>query len=315
MKRWAKGLLALGITIGGVLVASTPARLDYNPKSDEAPDLQSLLLEPQIDLIPGTEKRLLWHDEEQQTEWSVVALHGFSASRQESAPLAERVANKLGANLFEARFSGHGLQQNALVDISAEQWLDDVADALTVGRLIGKKIVVIAVSNGATLSLAMLDHPSMQFVDSLVLVSPNFGPVDPKSMWMTKPGGPLLLRLLAGTTRTWEAQNESQALYWTTTYPTAALIEVIRAVDRALEKIGTVIAPPMQIFYSPDDKVVSLPAMQTAFETIQSPQLEIIPIMEALPPSAHVIVGDIMAPANTLPMADQIEEFILHRAR
>ena len=207
------------------------------------------------------------------------------------------------------------MQQNALVDISAEQWLDDVADALTVGRLIGKKIVVIAVSNGATLSLAMLDHPSMQFVDSLVLVSPNFGPVDPKSMWMTKPGGPLLLRLLAGTTRTWEAQNESQALYWTTTYPTAALIEVIRAVDRALEKIGTVIAPPMQIFYSPDDKVVSLPAMQTAFETIQSPQLEIIPIMEALPPSAHVIVGDIMAPANTLPMADQIEEFILHRAR
>ena len=109
MKRRSKLLIAVAVTIATVLLGTTPARLDYVPLIDEIPDLQALLLESPADLIPGTEKRLTWHDEEQQTEWSVVALHGFSASRQESAPLAELVAKQLGANLFETRFSGKSI--------------------------------------------------------------------------------------------------------------------------------------------------------------------------------------------------------------
>lgn len=311
MKRWAIVLVCLGFAVGGVLIASTPPPLDYHPTLDTNPDLQTLLLEPQLELIPGTEKRLVWHDKEQQTEWSVVALHGFSASRQESAPLAELVASKLEANLFETRFSGHGLRENGLTDVVAEDWLDDVAEAFTVGQMIGDKTVVIAISNGAALTLAMLDHPSMQSVDALIFVSPNFGPADPKAMWMTAPGGPLLLRLFAGETRSWEAQNEQQELYWTTSYPMKTLIQVIRVVDRAWGKIKTTQAPRMQIFYSPDDTVISVPALRSALEIIQSPQMEVVKVLEAGSPSSHIIAGDIISPNNTASIADDIADFVL----
>jgi len=313
MKLWAKVLLAIGAAAGGAVIASTPSNLDHTPQINEDPDLRALLLEPHTELIPGTEKRLTWFAGEQATEWSVVALHGFSASRQETAPLAEEVAKSLGANLYETRFAAHGLKENALTEVTAEEWLDDVADALTAGRLIGQKVVVIAVSNGATLALSMLDHPTMQTVDSIVMLSPNFGPADPKAMWITRPGGPLLLRLISGETRSWEAHNELQERYWTTRYPTRTIVEVIRVVDRARRKIQTVTAPRVQVFFSPDDQVISVPALRSAFETIQSPQKTIIEIPETGSPSAHIIAGDIISPDNTAQIAAEITEFILRQ--
>lgn len=310
-----KSKIGLGVCLALLagIAATTPARLNYSPLPVD--NLETILLEPSDGVIAGAEKRIVWHNGEMPTEWSVVALHGFSASRQESAPLAELVAQSLGANLFETRFAGHGLTENALVDVTAEQWLDDVADALTAGRLIGSKTVVIAMSHGSALALSMLDHPSMQSVDALILLSPNFGPADPKAMWITGPGGSLLLRLIAGPTRSWEALNERQAKYWTTSYPTKTVIEVIRVVDRAKQKIRDVLAPRLQMFYSPDDKVISVPALEAAYETIRSPQKEINTVLETGSPYAHVIAGDIISPDNTVPIAAQITRFVLHQAQ
>jgi len=314
VKPWKKKLLALTIAVIGVLAINTPAQLSYSPTVAEDRSLQDYLVEPESLLIPGTEKRLTWHAEEDaSTEWSVVALHGFSASRQETAPLAELVAKNLGANLYETRFASHGLKENGLADVKAEEWLDDVADALTVGNMIGEKIVVVAVSNGAALALAMLDHPTMQSADALVLLSPNFGPADPKAMWATYPGGPLLLRLVAGSTRSWDAYNEQQETYWTTSYPTRTIVEVIRVVDRAIRKIRTVAAPRIQLIYSPDDKVVSIPALQSAYAALKSPHKEVVEVSEYGTPHAHIIAGDIISPQNTIPLSAKITDFILRQ--
>jgi alpha-beta hydrolase superfamily lysophospholipase len=314
MTSWTKILLAVGAAAGGAIIATTPPDLSYIPRTNANPDLEALLHEPQDNLVPGTEKQLTWFDGEHATQWSVVALHGFSASRQETAPLAATVATRLGANLFETRFAGHGQERNRLVDVTAEEWLDDVADALTVGRLIGKKIVVIAASNGAALALSMLDHPTMQAVDSLIMLSPNFGPADPKAMWITRPGGPILLRLVSGKTRSWDAHNELQERYWTTSYPTRTLVEVIRVVDRALNKIETATAPRVQVFYSPDDRVLSVPDLLSGYASIQSPLKALVMIEQTGSPSAHIIAGDIISPGNTARIADDINRFILHRA-
>lgn len=314
MKTWTKAILVAVAAVGGGLMASTPPALDYVPADRKDLDLKAYLAEPANILVPGTEKRIVWQTGEQRTEWSVVALHGFSSSRQETAPLAETVANLLGANLFETRFAAHGLKQDGLIDVRAEEWLDDVADALTIGSMIGDKVVVLAVSNGATLATSMLDHPAMEPVDTLVMMSPNFAPADPKAMWITNPGGPLLLQIIAGETRSWEAYNEQQALYWTTRYPSKTLIQVIRAVNRALGKVKTASAPRVQVFYSPDDQVVSVPALLSAFAALRSPQKEIIPVLETGEPSAHILAGDIISPHNTLPIAARIVDFILRRA-
>jgi alpha-beta hydrolase superfamily lysophospholipase len=314
MKPWAWILLTAIIAAGAAIVVSTPPDLEYNPPAISQPDLLKLSTDVRDDLIPGTEKRLTWFADEQPTEWSVVALHGFSATRQETAPLAELVAKSLGANLFETRFAGHGLKENALVGVTAEEWLDDVAEALTVGRLVGQKLVVIAVSNGAALALAMLDHPSMKSVDSLILLSPNFAPADPKAMWVTRPGGPLLLRLVSGSTRSWEALNDEQELYWTTSYPTRTVIQVIRVVDRVQEKIMTATAPRVLMLFSPNDKVLSIRHISAGYASIQSPQKEFIRIEETGSPWGHIIAGDIISPDNTTRVAQDITGFILRQA-
>jgi esterase/lipase len=313
MKHWKKILLGLVIIIGLTLVSNTPARLDYVPVNDANPDLTALTDEPLEQLIPGTEKQVVWHTGEQRTEWSVVALHGFSASRQETAPLAKLVADSLGANLFETRFTAHGLKENGLVSVTAEDWLDDVAEALTVGQMIGEKIVVIAVSNGAALALSMLDHETMQSVDTLVMMSPNFAPADPKAMWITAPGGPLLLRLLTGDTHSWEPLNDLQGRFWTTSYPSKTVIEVMRVVHRANEKIETVKAPRVQVFYSPNDSVISASAVLSGYEKIESTQKAIVSVLETGSPSAHILAGDIISPNNTQLMVEQIEAFILRQ--
>ncbi len=314
MKTWTKVLLLSAAVIGAALIVTTPPQLEYNPPVRDDLNPQTFLNEPLDELVPGTEKRIVWHDGEQRTEWSVVAFHGFSSSRQETAPLAETVAHALGANLLETRFDEHGLREDGLVAARAEAWLDDVAEALSVGSRIGEKVVVVAVSNGATLAVSMLDHPSMQSVDTIVMLSPNFAPADPRAMWITRPGGPLLLRLIAGETRSWEAFNDQQALYWTTTYPSSTLIQVVRATNRALQKIQRVTAPRVQVFYSPNDQVVSVPALLAAFEEIRSPQKEILTVLETGAPSAHVLAGDIISPNNTLSIANSIVEFVLRTA-
>jgi alpha-beta hydrolase superfamily lysophospholipase len=103
-------------------------------------------------------------------------VHGFSATRQEIAPVPERVAAALGANLFETRLAGHGRERDGLVDVRAEQWLDDGRELLGVGRALGERLTLIGTSTGATLALALASHPDFRVVDSLVLISPNFGP-------------------------------------------------------------------------------------------------------------------------------------------
>lgn len=314
MTGFKKSLLVLAVVLGAAAIVSTPPTLDYVPPVSTSLDLQSMLQEPLDQLIPGTEKRIVWHDGERPTGWSVVALHGFSASRQETAPLAEMVAASLGANLFETRFDGHGLKEDGLVDVEAERWLDDVAEALTIGHAIGNKLVVIAMSNGAALAASMLDHPTMQGVDALIMLSPNFAPADPNAAWITRPAGPLLLRLVSGSTRSWEGQNERQELYWTTSYPIETVVEVMRVVNRAHKTIAEVAAPRLQILYSPGDRVISIPALESAIETIRSPQKEIVKVPETGSPFNHVIVGDIISPDNTLPLAAKITDFILRPA-
>ena len=247
-------LLVAGL--GTVLYLATPSRLKI-PTHNDAPGVSSVTNLTQPGVIEGAEERVTWVVEGERTEWAVVALHGFSATRQETAPLAEKVATALGANLFEARLTAHGLENDGLVHVAAEDWLHDAARALTIGSELGDKIVVLGTSTGATLATAMLEHPTMDRVDSLVMISPNFSPIDPASKWLTRPFGPLIARLMIGETTSWEPYNEGQARYWTTEYPSRTLVEAMRLVDLANAQLPTTTVQRWLMIYSPQDQVVS----------------------------------------------------------
>ena len=300
-------LPAIGVSLALLLWWTTPAVLDFEPPlatpqlppSDSAPDV-----------IPGAEKRIRFVDGRQRTAWSVVYLHGFSATRQETAPLAQRVADELQANLFETRLAGHGLQSRALHDVRAEDWLSDAAEALAAGAALGDNVVVIATSTGATLMAALLDHPLMQHVEAMIFLSPNFGLRNSAVRRATGPGGRILTRLLAGKTRRWTPQNEQQARYWTVEYPSAALIEMVRVLDRADEKLAGSVPQRILMIVANDDQVISAQAAHAAMQRIEARDERIIAVTESGDRSMHILAGDIMSPQTTATRVQEIVRFV-----
>ncbi|MFM1909131.1 MAG: hypothetical protein RLZZ591_2808, partial [Pseudomonadota bacterium] len=130
------------------------------------------------DLRPGVAKQVIWQGQPgQKAPWAVVYLHGFTATRLETAPLAERVAEQLGASVFYTRLSGHGRSSpQALGEATAQDWLADTVEAVRIGRMLGDKVLVIACSTGATLATWLALHPELTGADAYALVSPNYGP-------------------------------------------------------------------------------------------------------------------------------------------
>ena len=305
------------LVIVAVLWYLTPARLEPTVADIALPaDLDVWLRETEhqaaarYGLVEGVEKRITWFDKREATAYSVLYLHGFSATRQETAPLAEIVAHSLGANLFETRLTGHGREREPLAEVRAEDWLADATEALAVARQLGERVIVIGTSTGATLAAAMLDHPGMSAVDTLVMVSPNFAPKDANAAWLTRPAGPLLARLLVGDTRSWQPHNALQARFWSTSYPLSAPVEVMRLVDLANRKLPAAIPQRLLLLYSLADTVISADAALAVFAQTQAPQKAAIAITNPGDPSHHVLAGDILSAGKTQEIALVIVDFI-----
>ena len=249
------------------------------------------------------------------TEWVVLSVHGFSASRQETAPLAQMVADGLGANLLEIRLSGHGLVSDPMAGVTAEHWLGDGERALREAGGMGNRIVAIGTSTGGTLLTAMLERDVAERIDTLVMISPNFGPAEVGSEWVGGPGGRLLAWLVEGFERCWEPYNEMQERFWSTCYPTSAAVEVMRLVNLARETFTAELEQDVLVFYSTDDQVVSSDAIVEAYEAFDTPLKELVVVDDSGDPKDHVIAGDIMSPGTTNRIAAQILEFIRRPAR
>ena len=198
-------------------------------------------------------------------------------------------------------------------EVRAEDWLDDTAEALAIGARLGEKVVVIGTSTGGTLALAMTNHDTAEPVTDIVVISPNLQPSDGKAAWLTRPAGPLIARLIAGDTRSWEAHNEQQERYWSTTYPIEAAVEMMRLVDMLNERLPLQLEQNVLVLLSPDDEVVSPEATKQAFEQIGAPHKALVEIVDPGDPSNHVLAGDILSPGSTDDITALIVDFVRRR--
>lgn len=269
------------------------------------------------DVRPGAEAGVVWHGgERRRTSLSLVYLHGFSASRMETHPLSERVAQALGANLFHSRLSGHGRTPEAMGEARVEHWHEDAERALAIGRRIGERVVLVGTSTGGTLAtlLAAGADPALA---AMVLLAPNFGPVDPRAGLLAWPGARLWVPWIVGRQRVVEPENEGHRQHWTTTYPSTALIpmmQLVRQVRRApLERIRI----PVLAFWCDADEVVDARRTPPTLARMTGARVESerVPAEDAgVPnPSRHLIAGDIFAPEATGPLAGRMLEFLRSR--
>ena len=318
-RRAAIALAAGVLVIAAIAFATTPAALvnqaevpHINGEVDSWLAERERAVESRTPLIEGTQKRIRWFAGKrgQRTKYAIVYLHGFSATRQELSPVPETVADALGANLFETRLAGHGLKANPLAGVHAEEWLDDAAEALAIGKELGENIIVMGTSTGATLALAMVQHPAFANVCCLVLVSPNIALRDSNTELLTWPGGPQLAHLVIGDKRSWTTSNELQGRYWATSYPTDALVEMMRLVKFVRTLLPMKLDQSVLAFYSPDDRVVDSHRIETLFEQIHTARSELIRVDETGDPSHHVLAGDILSPVNNEVVGEAIIRFV-----
>jgi esterase/lipase len=298
-------LAALLIAVlAGLLSAGPVSPVDTALTESALPeDLDQYLREAEArfsDITPGAEKTIIWaHPDKRRTDLAIIYLHGYSATRQETAPLSDQLAAHLGANLFYTRLSGHGRPGAAMADPQVQDWLQDSHEALQIGQRLGKQVLVIGTSTGATLAtwLALQgDDPSVR---AYIMVSPNFAPKDPAADVLTWPWASHFVPLLLGAEHHWQPRNAEQARYWSHRYPAQALLPMMALVKYVREQPLEQIRAPILTLYSPDDQVVSAPAIEAAFARFGSAHKQLVALTGTQDPSHHVLAGDILSPQDT----------------
>ncbi|MDW8335666.1 MAG: alpha/beta hydrolase [Tepidimonas sp.] len=264
-------------------------------------------------LRPQAAKRVVWHGVAgQRTPWAVVYLHGFTATRMETHPLAERVAQALGANLFETRLSGHGQPAEALREVRAQDWLADAVEAVRIGAMLGERVLVIGTSTGGTLGawLALRPEAAGVPVTAQVWISPNFGPADARAEWILGPWGWPLTQLITGGTVGQPHADERINAHWTRVYPAEALLPMMTLVQRVRDGALGQVRTPVLVLASPADRTVDARRIEQAFARLGSPVKQLEWVTDSTDEQQHVLAGDLRSPATTERLAARIVQWV-----
>ena len=257
------------------------------------------------DIVPGTAKGIFWAGVKgRKTPISVIYIHGFSATSKEIHPVPDEVAKALGANLFYTRLAGHGRGFAPMAEVTAGDWIEDMAEAMAIGRRLGDRVIVIATSTGATLAALGATDPTLgQGMAGLVLISPNFGLNNRAAMILDLPLARWWGPLVAGRTLSFEARNADHARYWTLSYPTTALFPMAALMREARAADYSAVRIPALFLYSPQDQVISTTALAPVIAAWGGPtQVEQRSMQAGDDPHSHVIAGDIQSPGQTEPV-------------
>jgi esterase/lipase len=228
-------------------------------------------------LKANNQSHLIWADSiPKKTEYVLLYLHGFSASPEEGHEMAVTFAKRYHCNLYNPRLYGHGLEEEEpMLDMNAEKLFHSAAHALAVAKKLGEKVIVMATSTGATLTMPLAANQDK--IHSMIFYSPNFGLADPNSKWLSKPWGLAIVRQVIGSNYyTWDA-DEYGHKYWTTRYRLEALIELQALLDKCIqpEVFKAVKQPVFMGYYYKDqenqDDAISVAAIQEMYPFFGTP--------------------------------------------
>ena len=226
----------------------------------------------------GNASQIIFNDSvPKKTKFSVLYLHGFTASGREGEPVHRDIAKAIGANLYIPRLYGHGLEETEpMLGFNNEDFWESGKEALAVAKQLGEKVIVLGTSHGGALSLSLATDPD---IAALCLFGPNIAVYDPKAKLLSKPWGLQIARLVkGGNYHHMVTSNEEKKNYWTTKARLESLIHMQKFLDVKMRKatFKKVQAPVFLGYYykndSLQDQVVSVPAMLEMYDQLGTPQ-------------------------------------------
>ena len=257
-------------------------------------DPRAWLTDREAGIRPEVASYLQWAGQPGEAkDLAILYVHGFSASPAELRPLPEQVAQALGANLLAIRLTGHGGTGADLAAARAQDWWRDLAQGLAAARQMGRRVVVIGMSTGATLAALAAREPHLGgMMEGVVLISPNFRLWARGDWLLDLPLARQIVRLTGDPERCFATRNDLHRARWTSCYPLSATLAVGALLRQARRGgFGAARAPALFI-WSDGDRIVDHAASARVAEQWSSATVLKVAPGPGDDPNAHVIAGE-----------------------
>lgn len=311
---WLKLALALATGLALLWVFGPRDRLRPDPVTADLPGgPQAWLAAREAGIRPEVASHVQWAGQPgQATDLAILYVHGFSASPAELRPLPEVLSRQLGANLLAIRLTGHGQGGAELAAARAGDWWRDLAHGLAAARQIGRRVVVLGMSTGATLTAVAARDPQMgRVMDGVILISPNFALRRPDAWMLDLPFARTLLRLRGDPRRCFVTRNDMHRARWTSCYPVSAVLAVGAVLRQARQGDYRGARPPALFLWSDADRLIDHRASaRVAAEWGGGATVLRVSPGPKDDPDAHVIAGEALSPALTRDLVPAIADWI-----
>lgn len=303
------------LLLGVYFLGPEPATPTFDPALPGVPtepdQLESYIntKEAQHKVKPDNEARIVWFDSTRsKTEYSVIYLHGFSASQEEGDPIHSDFAKRYGCNLYLARLADHGIDTTEqLLYFTPDRLWESTKEALVIGKAIGDKVIVMSTSTWGTVAL-MLAAQYHDDVFALINMSPNIAINNPTAFLLNDPWGLQIARMVIGGDYQVIDYPPARQQYWNGKYRLESLTQLEELIEVKMNKetFQRVRQPSLTLYYYQDeehqDPTVKVSAMLTMNEQLGTDSSKkravTIPGAGAHVIGSHLVSKDLEAVAN-----------------
>ncbi len=289
------------------------------PQEPEALEKYVAEQESKHKLKPDNEARIVWADSSRKkTEYSVIYLHGFSASQEEGDPVHVNFAKKFNCNLYLARLADHGVDTTEqLVLFTPDRWWQSSKEALAIGKALGDKVIIMSTSTGGTMALLLAaEYP--QDVHALINLSPNIQIFHPLASLSNNPWGLQLARKVIGgnynvSKPIYGVDMKLQNQYWNDKYRLEAVGQMQEMLEDKMteQTFKRIKAPSLSLYYykneAEQDSTVRVSAILKMNELLGTP--DSMKVALAIPDAGTHVIGSYIRSKDVFSVERAAENF------
>jgi pimeloyl-ACP methyl ester carboxylesterase len=311
-------LLAIGYVLGPA--PKTPVYTTVVPPLPGEPGMLENFIhkkESAHKVKPDNQARIVWYNDSsrKKTPYSIVYLHGFTASQAEAEPVHRNIAKEFGCNLYLSRLAEHGIDTTEpMMKLTADNYWESAKEAFAVGRMIGEKVILMGTSTGGTNALQLAaTYP--EDVAAIVLLSPNIEINDPNAWLLNNPWGLQIAQLITGSP--YIVSGDTRPInqqYWTHKYRLEAAVALQELLETTMNKetFTKITQPALLLYYYKDaihqDSTVKVSAMHRMFEELSTPSSKKVAV--AVPDAGTHVIGSYIRSHDVAGVQHQIEKFL-----
>lgn len=270
---------------------------------------------------PDNEARIVWNDStKKKTAYSVIYLHGFSASQEEGDPVHIDFAKKFGANLYLSRLADHGIDTTEqLLYFNGDRFWESAKEALMIGKAIGDKVIVMSTSTGGTVAL-MLAGEYPEDVNALINLSPNIAVNNPTIWIANNPWGLQIARkVVGGDYQVITDFNEERKKYWNDKYRLEAVSALQEMIEDKMNKstFVKVKCPSLTLYYykseSEQDPTVRVDKIIEMTKELGTPAD--MNVEKAVPNTGAHVIGSSLTSKDIPAVEAAVDEFAIQKLK